>query len=131
MKDQLKRLVAWEVLKYIQLNQIIGVGTGSTITYFIEALSSIKENIKGAVSSSEYSSEQLKKIGIALYNLNNLDQLDIYIDSADEIDVNMQMIKGAGGGVGGGGGGDGSVREAQCEQLHWVVAGVGDRSAPG
>lgn len=97
MKDELKKLVAWEALKYIQLNQIVGVGTGSTVTYFIEALGSIKENIEGAVSSSKHSSEQLKKMGIPLYNLNNVGQLDIYIDSADEIDVNMQMIKGAGG----------------------------------
>lgn len=97
IKNELKRLVGWEALKYIQFNQIIGVGTGSTITYFIEALYSIKEKIEGVVSSSNHSSNQLKKLGIPLYNLNTLDQLDIYIDSADEVDINMQMIKGGGG----------------------------------
>lgn len=97
MRDELKKLVSLEALKHIKLNQIIGIGTGSTIAYFIEALSSIKERIEGVVSSSKHSSEQLKKLGIPLYNLNNVDQLDIYIDSADEIDVNMQMIKGGGG----------------------------------
>lgn len=97
MKDKLKKLVSWEALRYIQFNQIIGVGTGSTVTCFIEALSSIKEKIEGAVSSSNHSSAQLKKLGIPLYNLNNVGALDIYIDSADEIDINMQMIKGGGG----------------------------------
>lgn len=97
MQEKLKKLVSWEALKYIQLNQIIGVGTGSTVAYFIEALESIKKSIKGAVSSSNHSSEQLKRLGIPLYSLNNLDQLDIYVDSADEIDKNMQMIKGGGG----------------------------------
>lgn len=96
-QDKLKKLVSWEALKYIRLNQIIGVGTGSTITYFIEALNSIKKNIKGAVSSSHHSSVQLKKLGIPLYSLNNLEKLDVYVDSADEIDTNMQMIKGGGG----------------------------------
>lgn len=97
MRDELKKMVSWEALKHIQLNQIIGIGTGSTITYFIKALSSIKDKIEGAVSSSQHSSEQLKRLGIPLYNLNNLSQLDVYIDSADEVDVNMQMIKGGGG----------------------------------
>lgn len=97
MRDALKKLVGWAALKYIRSNQIIGVGTGSTIKYFIEALSSIQEKIEGAVSSSQHSSEQLTAIGIPLYNLNNVDTLDIYVDSADEIDLHMQMIKGGGG----------------------------------
>lgn len=96
-KDKLKKLVGWEALKYIKSNTIIGVGTGSTVNYFIEALSSIKQQIEGVVSSSQHSSNQLKKLGIPLYNLNNLNDLEIYIDSADEIDLHMQMIKGGGG----------------------------------
>lgn len=96
-KDKLKELVGWEALKYVKSNTIIGVGTGSTVTYFIKALSSIKEQIEGVVSSSNYSSMQLKQLGIPLCNLNHLNDLDIYIDSADEIDLHMQMIKGGGG----------------------------------
>ncbi|WP_331828308.1 ribose-5-phosphate isomerase RpiA [Candidatus Blochmannia sp. SNP] len=97
IKDKLKKSVAWAALKYIQSNKIIGIGTGSTVTYFIEALSSVKEKIEGVVSSSNYSSNQLKKLGIPIYNLNNLNELDVYVDSADEIDTHMQMIKGGGG----------------------------------
>lgn len=95
--DKLKEAVSWEALKYVKNNEIIGIGTGSTITYFIQALSSIKEQVEGVVSSSNSSSNQLKKLGIPLYNLNNVDVLDVYIDSADEIDSHMQMIKGGGG----------------------------------
>lgn len=97
MKNKLKEAVGWEALKYIKNNTIIGIGTGSTITYFIQALGSIKEQVEGVVSSSNRSSNQLKKLGIPLCNLNNLDVLDVYIDSADEIDSHMQMIKGGGG----------------------------------
>ncbi|WHL24860.1 MAG: ribose-5-phosphate isomerase RpiA [Candidatus Blochmannia vicinus] len=97
IKNKLKKSVAWAALKYIQSSKIIGIGTGSTVTYFIEALSSIKEKVEGVVSSSNYSSNQLKKLGIPIYNLNNLNELDVYVDSADEIDTHMQMIKGGGG----------------------------------
>ncbi|URJ27939.1 ribose-5-phosphate isomerase RpiA [Candidatus Blochmannia vicinus] len=96
-KEKLKKSVGWAALKYIQSSKIIGIGTGSTITYFIEALNSIKEKIEGVISSSNYSSNQLKKLGIPIYNLNNLNGLDVYVDSADEIDAHMQMIKGGGG----------------------------------
>lgn len=97
INDKLKEAVGWEALKYIQSNTIIGIGTGTTITYFIKALSSIKEKIDGVVSSSHHSSMQLEKLGIPVYNLNNIDTLEVYIDSADEVDMNMQMIKGGGG----------------------------------
>ncbi|URJ26518.1 ribose-5-phosphate isomerase RpiA [Blochmannia endosymbiont of Camponotus modoc] len=97
VQNKLKKSVGWAALKYIQSSRIIGVGTGSTVTYFIEALNSIKEKIEGVVSSSNYSSNQLKKIGIPLCNLNSLHELDVYVDSADEIDSHMQMIKGKGG----------------------------------
>ncbi|AAZ40894.1 ribose 5-phosphate isomerase [Candidatus Blochmanniella pennsylvanica str. BPEN] len=97
VQNKLKKSVGWAALKYVQSSRIIGVGTGSTVTYFIEALNSIKEKIEGVVSSSNYSSNQLKKIGIPLCNLNSLHELDVYVDSADEIDSHMQMIKGKGG----------------------------------
>lgn len=97
IKNKLKESVGWEALKYIKDHSIIGVGTGSTVMYFIQALNSIKERLEGVVSSSNSSSDQLKKLGIPLCSLNNLDVLDIYIDSADEIDSHMQMIKGGGG----------------------------------
>lgn len=97
MRNKLKESVGREALKYIKDHTIIGIGTGSTVEYFIKALHDIKGQIKGAVSSSNASSDQLKKLGIPLYSLNNLDILDVYIDSADEIDVHMQMIKGGGG----------------------------------
>lgn len=97
INDQLKKKVGWEALKYVKANTIIGVGTGSTVTYFIKALESIKEKVNGVISSSIDSSNQLKKLGIPLYNLNNIDNLEVYIDSADEIDIHMQMIKGGGG----------------------------------
>ncbi|ADV33656.1 ribose 5-phosphate isomerase A [Candidatus Blochmanniella vafra str. BVAF] len=96
-QDELKKAVGWAALKYIKFNTIIGIGTGSTVSYFINALGSIKEKIIGVVSSSKNSSIQLKKVGIPIYNFNNIDNLDVYIDSADEIDKYMQMIKGGGG----------------------------------
>lgn len=95
--DKLKEAVGWAALKYVKPNTILGIGTGSTVTYFIKALESMKEKINGVVSSSNDSSNQLKKLGFSLYNLNQVDNLEVYIDSADEIDENMQMIKGGGG----------------------------------
>lgn len=97
MNDKLKEAVGWEALKYVQANTIIGIGTGSTVTYFIKALASVKRKVDGVVSSSDDSSNKLKKLGIPIYNLNNINNLEVYIDSADEIDTHMQMIKGGGG----------------------------------
>ncbi|MCR3754888.1 MAG: ribose-5-phosphate isomerase A [Candidatus Westeberhardia cardiocondylae] len=97
-QEKLKKMVAWSALQYIRSNSIIGVGTGSTVSYFIDALSSVKYKILGAVSSSRISSIQLRKVGIPIYNLDCVyDNIDVYIDSADEIDGLMQMIKGGGG----------------------------------
>ncbi|AFP85715.1 ribose-5-phosphate isomerase [secondary endosymbiont of Heteropsylla cubana] len=96
-QNELKRAVGWAALKYISRGSVIGVGTGSTVGYFIEALSSIKHEIKGAVSSSEESSIKLQKLKIPLFDLNKIDKLDIYIDGADEINSSMHMIKGGGG----------------------------------
>lgn len=94
--NKLKKDVAWAAIKQIEFGSIIGVGTGSTVSCFIDALSSIKNKIEGAVSSSYQSSLHLRKIGIPIFDLNNIDILPIYIDSADEINKNMQMIKGGG-----------------------------------
>lgn len=95
--DELKKKAAWAALDYICPGTIIGVGTGTTIFYFIEALSTIKNLIHGAVSSSNSSTVLLKKRGIEVFNLKNFNSLTIYIDSADEINNHMQMIKGGGG----------------------------------
>lgn len=75
---------------------IVGVGTGTTVKYFIDALATIKHRINGAVSSSDASTALLKSYGIRVYDLNSVDQLDIYVDGADEIDSNMHMTKGGG-----------------------------------
>ncbi|WWO95544.1 MAG: ribose-5-phosphate isomerase RpiA [Candidatus Dasytiphilus stammeri] len=95
--EDLKKNVAIAALKYIQQDAIIGIGSGSTINYFIKALETIKYKIKGAVSSSQDTSFKLKQCGIPLINSNHIDSLSLYIDSADEINDRLQMIKGKGG----------------------------------
>ncbi|QNS02075.1 MAG: ribose-5-phosphate isomerase RpiA [Buchnera aphidicola (Pentalonia nigronervosa)] len=94
--SKLKKKVAWAVLDYIHPGDIVGIGTGTTIFYLIEALSTIKNVICGTVSSSDYSTNLLKKQGIRVFNLQNFNSVEIYIDSADEINRHMQMIKGGG-----------------------------------
>ena len=81
----------------IDINSIIGVGTGSTVNYFIEELAKIKTLFKGAVSSSEASSEILAIHGIEVFELNDVNEINIYIDGADEVDLNNNLIKGGGG----------------------------------
>ena len=81
----------------IDANSIIGVGTGSTVNYFIEELSKIKNFFKGAVSSSEASSEILLRHGIDVFELNDVNEVQIYIDGADEVDEQNNLIKGGGG----------------------------------
>jgi len=95
-QDQLKELVAREALKYVQ-DPVIGVGSGSTVFKFIEALSSIKHKIDGAVAASEASAERLKKHGIRVLDLNSVNELPVYIDGADEVTEHLHMIKGGGG----------------------------------
>jgi len=95
-QDEMKKVAAQAALNYVKNDDIVGVGTGSTVNHFIDALATMKENIKGAVSSSEQSTEKLKKYGIEVFDLNNVDQLDVYIDGADEITKHMAMIKGGG-----------------------------------
>ncbi|CAL4043530.1 ribose-5-phosphate isomerase RpiA [Buchnera aphidicola] len=94
--NKIKKSVAWAALKYILPGTIVGVGTGSTVSYFIEALSTIKHLINGVVSSSLYSTNILKKYGIPIYDLNQVNYLPTYIDGADEINADMHMIKGGG-----------------------------------
>lgn len=95
-QDELKKAVGWEALKYVKPGTIVGVGTGSTAEHFIDALGTMKGQIEGAVSSSDASTEKLKSLGITVFDLNEVDSLDIYVDGADEINGHMQMIKGGG-----------------------------------
>ena len=95
-QDEMKKAVGWAALKYVQPNTIIGVGTGSTVNCFIDALASIKDQIKAAVSSSEASTVRLKAVGIPVMDLNEVDSFDVYVDGADEINGQMEMIKGGG-----------------------------------
>ncbi|MBK0002540.1 ribose-5-phosphate isomerase RpiA [Erwinia sp. S38] len=95
-QDELKKAVGWAALDYVTPGTIVGVGTGSTAAHFIDALGSIKHQIEGAVSSSEASTAKLKELGIHVFNLNEVDSLAVYVDGADEINGQMQMIKGGG-----------------------------------
>ena len=96
-QDELKQQVAAAALTQVPQGEIIGVGTGSTVNFFIDALAGIKYQIKGAVSSSERSTERLRAHGITVYDLNEVAQLSVYVDGADEIDASGAMIKGGGG----------------------------------
>ena len=95
-QDELKTLVGRAALQYVVPGEIVGVGTGSTVNKFIEGLASIRENIRGAVSSSQASSERLRALGIQVLDCNEVGQLSLYVDGADEIDSNGYMIKGGG-----------------------------------
>ena len=95
-QDELKTLVGQAALQYVEAGSIVGVGTGSTVNKFIEALSGIKGQIAGAVSSSLASTERLQRLGIRVFDATEVDELAIYIDGADEIDHAGNMIKGGG-----------------------------------
>lgn len=95
-QDQLKTLVGQAALRYVEPGTIVGVGSGSTVNKFIEALGSMKGQIKGAVSSSEASTAQLRALGIEVFDSNTVPRLAVYIDGADEIDPAGNMIKGGG-----------------------------------
>ncbi|MGV3346632.1 ribose-5-phosphate isomerase RpiA [Enterobacteriaceae bacterium LUAb1] len=95
-QDELKKAVGWAALEYVQPGTIVGVGTGSTAAHFIDALGSAKGLIIGAISSSEASTVKLESYGITVFDLNEVDRLSIYVDGADEINAQMQMIKGGG-----------------------------------
>lgn len=95
-QDEMKKAAALKALEYIEDDTIVGVGTGSTVNHFIDALATIKDRITGAVSSSEESSKRLIEHGIEVFDLNSVDVLDVYVDGADEITEHMAMIKGGG-----------------------------------
>jgi ribose 5-phosphate isomerase A len=95
-QDELKTQVGQAALQYVQAGQWLGVGTGSTVNKFIEALASIKEQIPGAVSSSVASTQRLQALGICVVDANEVGELSVYIDGADEIDGQGCMIKGGG-----------------------------------
>lgn len=96
-QDELKKQVAQAALEYIKGESIIGVGTGSTVNFFIDMLADYKDDIKAAVSSSDATSERLKNVGISVIELNSVDNIGVYIDGADEVDPNKKLIKGGGG----------------------------------
>jgi ribose 5-phosphate isomerase A len=95
-QDELKTLVGLAALQYVVPGEIVGVGTGSTVNKFIDALATIKDQIKGAVSSSVASTERLKALGIPVFDSNDVERLSVYIDGADEIDHQGHMVKGGG-----------------------------------
>ena len=96
-QDELKQAVARAALDYVVEGQLVGVGTGSTARLFIAALGEIKHKISGAVASSEDTKMRLEALGIKVYDLNDVTDLPVYIDGADEINAEMHMIKGGGG----------------------------------
>lgn len=95
-QDELKTLVGQAALRFIVPGQIVGVGSGSTVNKFIDALAGMKDQIKGAVSSSVASTQRLQALGIEVFDSNAVDHLSVYIDGADEIDHQGNMIKGGG-----------------------------------
>ena len=95
-QEELKPLVGQAALQYVRPGEIVGVGTGSTVNKFIDALASMKGEIKGAVSSSVASTERLLALGIPVFDANAVERLGVYIDGADEIDGQGYMVKGGG-----------------------------------
>ena len=95
-QDELKQAVARAALAYVVEGKIVGVGTGSTARLFIEALAEMKDRITGAVASSEDTKQRLEAHGIKVFDLNDVTDLPVYIDGADEINAEMHMIKGGG-----------------------------------
>ncbi|OOF01331.1 ribose 5-phosphate isomerase A [Salinivibrio sp. MA351] len=95
-QDEKKKATGEAAVEYVKPGSIIGVGTGSTVNYFIDALEPMKEKIKGAVSSSDASTKRLKALGIEVFDANEVGHLDIYVDGADEINKRNHMIKGGG-----------------------------------
>jgi len=96
-QDELKQQAALRALDYVIEGAIVGVGTGSTANFFIDGLATMKDRIAGAVASSEVSARRLAGHGIRLLDMNDVDDLPVYIDGADEIDASLAMIKGGGG----------------------------------
>lgn len=96
-QDEMKQKAAEAAMDYVVNNEIVGVGTGSTVNFFIDLLANIRHQIEGAVSSSEASTERMKNHGIKVYDLNDVSDIPVYIDGADESDHYLNLIKGGGG----------------------------------
>ncbi len=96
MSSNEKRLAGEAAIRYVEDGSIVGVGTGSTVAFFIDALADLKDRIQGAVSSSEQSTAQLKRVGIPVLDLNATGPLSLYVDGADECDPYKRLIKGGG-----------------------------------
>ena len=96
-QDELKKAVAQAALRYVVEDKVVGVGSGSTVNFFIDALAAIKGRIEGAVAASDASAQRLKQHGIRVFDLNSLSELPVYVDGADEVTEHPQMIKGGGG----------------------------------
>jgi ribose 5-phosphate isomerase A len=95
-QDELKTLVGRAALDFVVPDSVVGVGTGSTVNKFIDALAALRERVAGAVSSSQASSERLRAAGIRVFDANEVERVPVYIDGADEIDARGFMIKGGG-----------------------------------
>ena len=96
-QDELKKQVAEAALKHVVEDAVVGVGSGSTVFMFIDALATIKGRIEGAVAASEASAERLRKHGIRVLDLNSVNELPVYVDGADEVTEHLHMVKGGGG----------------------------------
>ena len=96
-QDELKKAVAKAAIAHVPQDCIVGVGTGSTVNFFIDELARIKGRLEGAVASSEASAVRLKAAGIRVFDLNSVDELPVYVDGADEVTRHLHMIKGGGG----------------------------------
>jgi ribose 5-phosphate isomerase A len=95
-QDELKKAVAQAAVRFVEVGQVLGVGTGSTVDFFIDALAQSSVRVPGAVSSSERSSRKLSALGIPVLDLNEVEAIGVYVDGADEIDPTLAMIKGGG-----------------------------------
>ena len=94
--SEAKRLAGEKAIDYVEDGMVVGVGTGSTVAYFIDALARIKDRIDGAVSSSDQSTERLRSHGIEVLDLNAVGPVPLYVDGADECDPHKRLIKGGG-----------------------------------
>ncbi|MCV6590851.1 MAG: ribose-5-phosphate isomerase RpiA [Marinobacterium sp.] len=100
-QDEMKQAVAQAAVEYIKpklgKESIVGVGTGSTANFFIDALAEVKSLFDGAVASSQATAERLKQHGITVYDMNSVNEMEVYVDGADEFDAELNLIKGGGG----------------------------------
>jgi ribose 5-phosphate isomerase A len=96
-QNDLKKAVAQAALRHVVEDRVVGVGSGSTVNFFIDALAAIKGRIEGAVAASEASAQRLRQHGIRVFDLNSVNELPVYIDGADEVTEHLHMVKGGGG----------------------------------